>query len=228
MSNRSHSDSISHSDSMLDDEIERYELREPPRYRFEANRREFSQLVGAGVVVAVGATKLQAQRPRSRQTEFLNQRFHLGTDGVVSVLSSKVEVGQGSRTQIAQATAEELELPIERVKVVLADTELCPNDGGTAGSRTTPSTVPRVRNASSALRRILIELAAEKWKVDVGQVEYQRGVCKSRDRQLSMNDFATNESLQQRLAESSPDSDESVREVETWESLGQSAAQSRR
>ena len=130
------------------DEVERYELRDLGSYRFNANRREFVQVLGAGLVVAVSTDTSRAQAPGGRRgqgprsAEKLNQRFHISEQGVVTVLTSKVEVGQGSRTQIAQATAEELRIPMQQVRVVMADTEGCPDDGGTAGSRTTPSTIP--------------------------------------------------------------------------------------
>ena len=55
-------------------------------------------------------------------------------DGVVTVLTSKVEVGQGARTQITQAAAEEFRLPVDRIRLIMADTQQCPDDGGTAGS----------------------------------------------------------------------------------------------
>ncbi len=53
-----------------------------------------------------------AQRGRvARREELLSERFHFGNDGFVTLLTSKVEVGQGSRIQLAQAAAEELRLP---------------------------------------------------------------------------------------------------------------------
>jgi isoquinoline 1-oxidoreductase len=150
--------------NLEDNELERYELREPGSYRFGANRREFVQLLGAGVVVAVSVKSTVAQERRRgqqpRRAEQLSERFHLGEDGTVTVLTSKVEVGQGSRTQITQAVAEELGLPVDRIRLIMADTAQCPDDGGTAGSRTTPSTVPRVRNAAAFLRDRLTQLAA--------------------------------------------------------------------
>src|SRR5687767_10442935 len=65
-------------------------------------------------------------------------------DGTIEVLSGKAEVGQGIRTSLAQAVAEELRVPLERVRVILGDTALAPYDAGTFGSRTTPSMAPRL------------------------------------------------------------------------------------
>ena len=117
-------------------EPERYELHEGSFYHFEISRREFVQVLGAGVVLSVAVPSLFAQRaPENRPTN-LAQRLHIGADGVITVLTSKVEVGQGSRTQLTQAAAEELRVPVDRVRFIMADTAVVPDDGGTAGSGT--------------------------------------------------------------------------------------------
>ena len=64
------------------------------------------------------------------------------------MFAGKVEEGQGARTEIAMAAAEELRLPLDRIRVVLGDTDIVPDDGVTAGSRTTPGTIPPVRKAA--------------------------------------------------------------------------------
>ena len=122
-------------------EAERYELSEPPPYLFRVNRREFLESVGAGLcIVAMQSTAIAQQGTGS-----LEARLHVGEDGRITILTGKIEEGQGAKTEVALAAAEELRVPIERVHVVMADTDLTPNDGTTAGSRTTPSTVPAVR-----------------------------------------------------------------------------------
>jgi isoquinoline 1-oxidoreductase len=88
--------------------------------------------------------------------------LHFGEDGRITVFTGKVEVGQGSRTELAMAAAEELQVPLHRVQLVMADTDLVPNDGITAGSRSTPSTVPAVRQAAAAARALREQSAAGK------------------------------------------------------------------
>src|SRR5688572_10800956 len=154
------------SDHLEFTEPERYELREGSPYHFELSRREFSQVLGAGLLLSV-AIPAWAQRARDERSLSLSQRLHIGADGVITVLTSKVEVGQGSRTQLTQAAAEELGVPVEKVQLIMADTELTPDDGGTAGSRTTPSTVPAVRKACAAARQLLADLAAKSGEKDL-------------------------------------------------------------
>jgi isoquinoline 1-oxidoreductase len=207
-------------------EFERYELREQPGYRFDTNRREFVQVLGAGLLISVCARRTLAQRRGGRRSapQKMAERFHIGADGVVTVMTGKVEVGQGSRTQITQAAAEELNLPMSQLRLIMADTQLCPNDGGTAGSRTTPSTVPQVRQASASLRNILVALAAERLSVDPAQITIEEGkfVDTSSKSQITLGELANVESLPARLS-SSPPSDVTITPVDRWEVLGTSA-----
>ena len=57
--------------------------------------------------------------------------------------------------EIAQAAAEELGVPISQVTLVMGDTDLVPDDGITAGSGTTPRTLPNVRSACATARKLL-------------------------------------------------------------------------
>jgi len=137
-------------------------------------RRELLTALGAGLLVAVTPEAADAQAGQPLAT-----RFHIGEDGVITVLTGKVELGQGARTEITLAVAEELRLAPSKVRVLMADTALVPDDGTTAGSATTPRTVPAIRRAAAALREAglrpdalsrpipaEIELTpAEKWKV---------------------------------------------------------------
>lgn len=64
--------------------------------------------------------------------------MHVGDDGMFTVLSGKAEEGQGPRTELAMAAAGTLGVVLERIRVILCDTARTPDDGITAGSRTTP------------------------------------------------------------------------------------------
>ncbi|MGA9785345.1 MAG: molybdopterin cofactor-binding domain-containing protein, partial [Candidatus Sulfotelmatobacter sp.] len=92
--------------------------------------------------------------------------LHIGENGIVTVYTGKVEVGQNIRTSLSQAVAEELVVGMDKVQMVMGDTQLTPFDMGTFGSRTTPTMSPQLRKAASAARELLIGLAAAEWKVD--------------------------------------------------------------
>lgn len=213
-------------------EDERYELQSGAGYNFSPSRREFVEALGAGILIAVAASRATAQQPgrrggggseRGGQSAKLSNRLHIGVDGTVTVLSGKVEVGQGSRTQICQAAAEELRLPLERVRIILGDTELCPNDGGTSGSGTTPRTVPTVRAAAAAARQILIGLAAEKLQVDAAALTVRDGaiIDPKTNRLLSYAELAGDESLKPKF-ERAADGKATVEIVAAWRVLGTS------
>ncbi|MBK9167289.1 MAG: xanthine dehydrogenase family protein molybdopterin-binding subunit [Bryobacterales bacterium] len=153
-------------------EPERHELREPPAYTFTVTRREFMG-AAAGLLITVAGAPAQRDAPAPT----LGSRLHISADGTITVLTGKVEVGQGSRTQLAMAAAEEMRVALDHVRVTMADTDLVPNDGITAGSRTTPSTVPAVRHAAAAARGVLVAAAARQWDLDPASLTVRDGAA---------------------------------------------------
>lgn len=85
----------------------------------------------------------------------------MNADGSVTVLSSTVEMGQGSETALAQIAAEELGVPITKVRVHLPDTDVTPYDTITAGSRSTYHMGNAIRGAAKQIRDQLFAAAAE-------------------------------------------------------------------
>ncbi len=141
------------------------------------NRREFLETAGAGFWV-VATSPLEAQRGGGADAS-LAARLHIGEDGTVTVLSGKIEEGQGARTELALAAAEELRVPLARVRMIMGDTDQVPNDGTTAGSGTTPRTAPQVRRAAAAARSLLIATAAHQFGVDAARLEVHEGAVSS-------------------------------------------------
>jgi CO/xanthine dehydrogenase Mo-binding subunit len=127
-------------------EPERYELTESPLYQFQPNRREFFE--AAGFIILLGSGSLLDAQTDSKP----RARLSTAPDGTATVYSGKTDLGQGAATELAMAVAEELRIPLSKVRAVLGDTDLCPDDGITAGSRTTPYTIPEARKAAAAQR----------------------------------------------------------------------------
>jgi CO/xanthine dehydrogenase Mo-binding subunit len=213
-------------------EEERYELLAGPCYDFTHNRREFIEVLGAGILIAVAASNGMAQQSEPRksgssdrggQKNKIADRLHIGVDGTVTVLTGKVEVGQGARTQVCQAVAEELHLSVAKIRVIMGDTELCPNDGGTSGSGTTPRTIPTIRTAAAVARRVLVELAAEKLQADPASLSVQDGrvVDPKTNRSVDYAELAKDEALQSKL-DRVVDRDVQIEKVERWQVLGSS------
>ena len=212
-------------------EDERYELLAGPAYDFAHNRREFVGVLGAGLLIVVAAPSAIAQQTERRpggpdrggQSAKIADRVHIGVDGTVTVLTGKVEVGQGSRTQVCQAAAEELRIQPANVHVIMGDTELCPNDGGTSGSGTTPRTIPSIRAAAAVARQVLVELAANKLQVDASALDVKDGriVDPKSNRSLSYAELAADETLKSKL-DRAGGSVVSIATPEKWQVLGTS------
>ncbi len=89
----------------------------------------------------------------------------LNADGTANVLSSTVEMGQGSETTLCQIVAEELGLALEQVHIVQPDTDVTPYDTITAGSRSTYHMGNAVRMAAAKIKSQLCEVVASKLEV---------------------------------------------------------------
>src|SRR5207237_9100360 len=122
------------------------------------------------------------------------------------VFTGKAEVGQTIRTAIAQSIADELRVPFESVRLVMADTSLTPFDAGTFGSRTTPTMTPQFRRVAEAARNLLIGVAAKEWNVaPEGLVAADAKVADpSSNRSLTYGELARAKSLAQNLAAEDP------------------------
>ena len=75
------------------------------------NRREFLEIAGAGLLIVAAAPPSEAQRGGGAGA--LETRLHIGEDGFITILTGKVEEGQGALTELSMAAAEELRVPLE-------------------------------------------------------------------------------------------------------------------
>jgi nicotinate dehydrogenase subunit B len=155
-------------------EPERYEFSASPIHQFELARRDFFKILGAGIAVfAIAKDAVGAQETAPGHRSFHGEELpkdieawlHVGEDGSITGFTGKAEIGQNIRTALAQTIADELRVPFESVRMVMADTALTPFDAGTFGSRTTPTMTPQLRRAASAARDLLIEAAAREWNI---------------------------------------------------------------
>ena len=164
-------------------EPERYELRSTAIHHFNLQRRDFFKVMGAGIAVfTAAANALSAQESGARrqrgdqdQPKDISSWLHINDDGIVTVFTGKVEVGQNTRTTLAQSVADELRVPLASIRMVMGDTALAPFDMGTFGSRSTPYMSPQLRRAASAARDLLLAQAATEWKTTPDKLQASDG-----------------------------------------------------
>ncbi len=88
----------------------------------------------------------------------------------------KVEVGMGISTGFGQIVAEEIDVPFDRVTILMGDTALTPDQRGTGGSNGIMDGGSALRKASAEARRTLLGLASARLGVPVEQLTVQDGV----------------------------------------------------
>lgn len=140
-------------------------------------RRQAAQRLGAGALFLFAFRPSRADEEKAgpeHQPPILS-RLHIADDGTITVLTGKVECGQGIRTTLTQVAAEELRVPVSRIQMLMGDTELVPDDGGTWGSLTTPQTVPVIRQACASMRELLLQRAAAEWQANPARLKIAGG-----------------------------------------------------
>ena len=153
-----------------------------------ATRREFTAGIGAIVVAfsidpKLALTQQAAPLPGSlTQNRMLDAWIRINTDGTATIFPGKVELGQGITTALTQIAAEELDLPLGRVRVLTTDTSYSPNEGVTSGSQSIEYGGTALRLASAEVRGILLDLAAKRFGVSADTLTVADGTIGSRDR----------------------------------------------
>ncbi|MEJ2080712.1 MAG: molybdopterin-dependent oxidoreductase [Acidobacteriota bacterium] len=193
--------------------------------RMDLDRRTFLQVLGSGLLITVVEAPTQAQPPGDRVSGTILARLYLNEDGTFTALSGKVDEGQGPRTELTEAAAEDLGVALDQVHLIMADTDQVPDDGITAGSRTTPINVPEMRRAAAAARELLQQLAAEQWRVDATMLKVEDGVIQnpSTGQTMSYRDLVRTRDVVPVLSRRIP-SDVALRPVEQWKVLGKPTA----
>jgi isoquinoline 1-oxidoreductase len=187
-------------DRFLEDEFEPKD----PDIRF--NRRDFLQTTGAGIFVlfTVGDLKAALQRRGGRDypTDF-NAYLRIKEDGRVSCFTGKIEMGQGIITSFAQMIAEELDIAVDSVDMVMGDTLLCPWDSSTTGSRSTKYFGPALRKAGAGARAVLLQLASEKLKLPIDQLIVKEGIVRDQknSKKISYAELAKGKRIERHVSD---------------------------
>ena len=151
------------------------------------SRRQFTAGLGALVVAfSLDPKRARGQEPPRLPGSLQNNRkldgwIRINADGTATIFSGKVELGQGILTALHQIAAEELDLPLERIKMISGDTGQTPNEGQTAGSQSVENSGTALRMAGAEVRATLIDLAAKRLGVAADQLTVADGVITASD-----------------------------------------------
>jgi nicotinate dehydrogenase subunit B len=149
--------------------------------KIELSRRQFLKGTGALIVsfnLFPPASDLFAQAARGGEPDptQLDSWIAVSQDGTVTVFTSKVELGTGVETALAQIAAEELDVSWTKIKVDMGDTEKTIDQATTSGSRTIERAGPQIRQAAAAARKELLRLASEKLNAPAAKLTVKDGV----------------------------------------------------
>ena len=158
------------------------------------DRREFLKLTGGGITIFFTVGDLFADQQRRRRgrsyPEDFNAYLRIHEDGRISCFTGKIEMGQGIITSFAQMLAEELDVALGTVDMVMGDTTLCPYDGSTTGSRSTKFFGPPLRKAAAEAKMVLIKLAAEVLKIPEEQLITKDGIVLDKNNRANKVSYA--------------------------------------
>ncbi len=151
------------------------------------SRRDFLKNSGALVVSftagsLIDAPPLGAQGPFDTHPSHIDPKkldswLAVGADGTVTAYTGKCDFGQGIFTAQTQLVAEELGVPVSRVKLIQCDTAITPDQGTTSGSQSTPTNFnsANLALAAATAREALQGLAAQKLGQPVESLQVRDG-----------------------------------------------------
>src|SRR5947208_2029387 len=148
----------------------------------QISRRAFLSTTGALVVslAAPGewseasANTLAARPPLTGDQ--ISSYITIDPDGSVVAYYGKIDGGQGLGTAIAQMVAEEIDVPYERVRVVMGDSRLTVDMGGASAAIGVSHGGTMLRRTAAEARRLLIAMASAKLNVPAGELTVTDGV----------------------------------------------------
>jgi len=148
------------------------------------SRRRFTQSLGivlASFVLAPRAVLGQTPGISLRNNPRLGGWIRLEPDETVVVFTGKAELGQGILTALAQIAAEELDIGLEKIRMVSADTSRGPDEQYTFGSQSIEQSGSAIRTASAEARSILVAAGARRFGVRTEELQVSNGTIASPD-----------------------------------------------
>src|SRR5947199_7761638 len=147
------------------------------------NRRTFLRTGGALVVTfSLAPESLFSKRLDGARGNQLDGWLSINADGSVTAFTGKCELGHGLYTAQTQLVAEELSVPLNRVKLIQCDTEITPDQGTTSGAQSHPTNFNQgsLALACATARETLTRLAATRLGIPADQLSARDGIISAK------------------------------------------------
>lgn len=157
-----------------------------PQFTPEAELSRRTWLKAAGALI-VGFSASELAPPAAGQTgppypaipaNQVDSWIAIGADESVTGYVGKCDFGQGFRTVHRQLIAEELQVAIDRVKLVICDTAMCPDQGVSSGSQAHPTQFGNaaLRQALATAREALMRMASQQLQAPMSELRIVQGL----------------------------------------------------
>ncbi|MDZ4715387.1 MAG: xanthine dehydrogenase family protein molybdopterin-binding subunit [Cytophagales bacterium] len=156
------------------------------RHTTNVSRRVFiksSALTGAALTLGISfpsagkETSILHAKDAESLGEELNAWISIDTTGKVTITNHRAEMGQGSFQSVPQIIAEELEVDLSQVNIVFAQGDGRKyGDQVTGGSSTISGSYQRLLRLGASAREMLIEAAANRWKIAPSECYAENGI----------------------------------------------------
>jgi isoquinoline 1-oxidoreductase beta subunit len=160
---------------------------------FKVSRREILKagaLLAGGLVFGVSFVRCDG---RKNEGSYLapNVYLKIGSDGEVTIIAHRSEMGQGIRTSLPLIVADELGADWSRVKIVQAEGDVKYGDQNTDGSYSVRMFYKPMREAGAAARYLLIQVAAKRWQVPAEECDTENGnvIHKGTNKQVNFGEL---------------------------------------
>jgi len=177
------------------------------------NRRSFlkqsgSLLIGFNLLPLSFCSSIPAEDflsedlPIEVDRNLVDSWIRIDADGSVTVLTGKLELGQGIKTALMQIAAEELDVDMSRVDIIIADTGKTANERVTAGSGSIEGSGTAIRNAAAETRNILLKMVSEELNSPVDNLIVSDGrvSMKNADKSLTYWDLLKGKKIEGRVS----------------------------
>ncbi|HEY2228515.1 MAG TPA: molybdopterin cofactor-binding domain-containing protein [Xanthobacteraceae bacterium] len=136
-------------------------------------------LVVCALPGSLRAAESEGPWPRTIPDDRIDSWLAVKADGGVTCFTGRVDLGTGTRTALAQIVADELDVDLDRVTMVMGDTARTPDQGTTSGSTTIQKEAIPIRHAAADARQILLKLASDRLGVPVSDLRAASGIITS-------------------------------------------------